>query len=60
MFVHHMWAYPQKSEEDTGSPRTGVLDGCELPSGCWEPDLGPQKEQQVLLTAAPPFQLHDG
>lgn len=28
---------------------TGVLGSCELPDVCWEPDMGPLKEQQVLL-----------
>ena len=23
--------------------RTGVMDGCELPRGCWEPNLGPPR-----------------
>jgi hypothetical protein len=26
---------PQKPEEDSGSPGTGVTDGCEPPCGCW-------------------------
>ena len=28
-----------------------LMDGCELPCGCWEPNLGPLQEQQVLITA---------
>ena len=30
-----------------------VIDGCEPPCGCWEPNLGPLQEQQVLLRAEP-------
>lgn len=33
-----------------GSPETGIIDGCEPTSGCWESNLGPFKEQKVLLT----------
>lgn len=51
MLVHHvhsccLW----KSEEGIGSPATGVTDGCDPPSGFWEPTLSPLHEQQVLLT----------
>ena len=35
---------------------TGVSDSCELPCGCWELNLGPLKEQLVLLTAEPSLQ----
>jgi hypothetical protein len=31
----------------------GVIDGCEPPGGCWEPNLGSLQEQQVLLTSEP-------
>jgi hypothetical protein len=37
-------------------PGTGATDGCELPCGCWELNLGPLKEHLVLLTAEPPLQ----
>jgi len=35
-----------------GPPRSGVIgiDGCELPHGCQELNLGPLQEQQMLLT----------
>jgi hypothetical protein len=39
-----------RPEESTGSPRTGVTDGCELPCGCWGLNLGPSQEQWMLLT----------
>ena len=29
----------------------GIIDSCELPCWCWELNLGPLQEQQVLLTA---------
>lgn len=32
-------------------PVTGVMEGCEPSCGCWGPNLGPQKEHQVLLTS---------
>ena len=34
-------------------PGTGVIDGCEPPRECWEVNLDPQQEQQVLLTTEP-------
>ena len=39
-----------RSEEGIGFPGTGVADGCEPLCGCWESNLGPLEEQQVLLT----------
>lgn len=41
------------SEEGVEFPRIGVTDGCELWCRHWELNLGPMKEQQVLLTAKP-------
>lgn len=35
-------------EECTTSPRTGIIDCCKCPSGCWESNMGPP--QEVLLT----------
>lgn len=35
------------------SPGTGAMDGCELPGGSWESNLGPLEEQPTLLTAEP-------
>lgn len=29
------------------------MDGCELPGGSWESNLGPLEEQPTLLTAEP-------
>jgi hypothetical protein len=51
MSVHHVGAVPQKSEVGIGSSGTGIIDGYELLCGCWELNLGPLEEQQMLLTA---------
>lgn len=45
VFVNHM--------ESFGSTGTGVKDGFELMYGCWELNLVPLKEQQVLLNSEP-------
>lgn len=34
-------------------PGTGGADGCELPYGCWELNLGFLQEQLVFLAAQP-------
>lgn len=36
--------------------RAGVSDGWQLPSGHWEPNLGPVQEEQVILPVQPPLQ----
>lgn len=37
MSMYHMHAWcPWKAEEGVGFPGTGVTDGCELPSECWD------------------------
>ena len=41
---------PCSPEEGAESPGTGVKGGCELTCACWEPNLGPLQEQQMLLT----------
>ena len=33
-----------------------IIDGCEVPCGCWELNSGPLEEQSVLLTAGPSLQ----
>lgn len=33
-----------------------LIDSCERPCGCWESNLGPLEEQQLLLTAKPSLQ----
>lgn len=44
---------PGRSEEDAGSPGTGVPDRCASPRGCWELNADPRQEQQVFLTTEP-------
>ena len=34
-----------------------LTDGCEL-CGCWELNSGPLQEEQLLLSAEPPFLIH--
>lgn len=36
--------------------RTGVTDGCELPCMCWEWNIGPLQEQQLLWDTKPSLQ----
>lgn len=40
-----------EAKEGIGSLRTGVVDGCEPPGGCWELSVGLLEEHQVFLTA---------
>lgn len=40
---------PQRPKEDVRSLELNLGDGCELPYGCREPNLGPLQEQQALL-----------
>lgn len=49
--VYHTWM----SEEGVKSLGTGVMDGCELPSGFWKSNLDPSQAQQGLLTLEPSF-----
>lgn len=54
--VHHIHTgCPQRPEEGTSAPRTGITDGF-YRWGC-KPDL--LEEQQVLSTAGPSLQLRD-
>ena len=48
---------PQRPEEGVRSPGTGITEGCELPRGYWELNLGPLEEQPVYLTTEPSLQL---
>ena len=54
--THCVWC-PQRLEDGTGSPETGVADGCEPTCGCCESNPGSLEEQSVFLTAKPSFQL---
>lgn len=42
----HTWM----SEEGVKFPKSEVTSYCELSCGCWEPNLDPPEEKQVLLT----------
>lgn len=54
MYVCHMYGWgPRRSEEGIRSPRTGLMNGCELSCGCCELNMGPLEEQQVLLAIDP-------
>lgn len=55
IFHMHFGAY-WRPEEAIGSPESGVTEGCELPCGCWELNLGCLEEQQVLFTTVPSLQ----
>ena len=45
MYVYYVHAWcPQRPEEGTRAPGTGVKDGCVLPCGYWELDLHPLEE----------------
>lgn len=48
MCVYHMYVW--QSDDDT--------DGCKPPGGCWEPNPGPLKEQQVLNQLSTPPHPH--
>ena len=45
----------------TGQKKTPdlIVDGYELPCGCWELNSGPLEEQPVLLTTEPSLQSQD-
>lgn len=58
--VHQCIWYPQRLEDGTGSPGTGVADGCEPICGCCESNPGSLEDQSVFLTAKPSFQLPPG
>lgn len=49
----HMFGYLQRPEGVISSPGTQVPGRCELLCMCWDWDLGPLEEQQVLLTPQP-------
>ena len=49
MSVYHIPAQcPGRPEEGIRSPGTGAVDGCELPCGCWELNVGPLQGQPQL------------
>lgn len=52
MYVYHVCAVLQRSEEDLGSPVIRGTDICKLQYK-WESNLSPLKEQAVFLTVEP-------
>lgn len=46
----YAWCPLTRLEEGVGYPGTGITEDGQPPYGCWEPNLGPLQEQQVLLT----------
>ena len=55
MYVYHVCANAHRSERRTSALLE--LDGCEPPSGCWEPNPGLLQEQPVVLAAKTSLQL---
>ena len=53
VYVSCLW----KLEGAVSSPETGVTDICKFPCRSWELNLGPSKEESVLLTTGPSLQL---
>lgn len=54
--MHHVHAVPTEARKGMGSPRNEVIDGSELPWGCWELNPGLLEEPQLLLTPEPSLQ----
>lgn len=48
---------PPSPEEGVRSPGNGATDGCEKPTGCWEPNPGPLQEWYSPLTAEPSLRI---
>jgi hypothetical protein len=46
--VPHAWS--MEARRGCQIPGTGVINGCEVPRGCWESNLGSREEQTMLLT----------
>lgn len=51
-----VYSVPQRLEEGFKSSWTGVTDGHVPPYRCWEPNLAPLQELQVLFMAEPSLQ----
>lgn len=45
--VPHAYSAYTGQKKDIGFPGTAVVNGCKLPCGCLELNLGPQKEKPV-------------
>lgn len=56
MYVRHMCAWCLWMSDYVTYARTRVMGGCEPTCRYWELNLGPLKEQQILLTIQPSLQ----
>ena len=56
VFVPHACLVPAETRKGCWIFKTGVIDSCQIPYGCWESNSGPLEEYQVLLTTDPPLQ----
>jgi hypothetical protein len=54
--MHHLHAMPMEARRGVGCARTGLLDSCELPCGCFGLNLDPLEKQPDLLTTVIPLQ----
>jgi hypothetical protein len=58
--LNHMHAWCLcRSEENIRSPVTIVTDGCDITCVCWELNIDPLQEHQVLLTAESSLQSQE-
>lgn len=49
--------YPRRPEVGMPSPGTGITEDYELLCDCWDPNLDPLQEQQMILTSEPSTQV---
>lgn len=56
MFMFCLRAHVCTMYVSVGSLGTGVVDGCAPPFECWDSNLRPLQEHQVLFTAEPHLQ----
>jgi hypothetical protein len=49
MNIYHMHALSREATLDVRSPIYAVAGSCQLPCGCWELNVGPLREQSMLL-----------
>lgn len=52
-----MYLVPAVARREDQLHRSGVTDGHELPCECWQPNPGPLREHNVLLTTGSSPQL---
>jgi hypothetical protein len=57
MHVYYVYALPMEVKRGVRSPRAGVIELWAALCGCWELNLGPLQETQMLLTAESFLQL---